>query len=74
MDRNEPRDARGQGIAPALIERACAEAFGRGNDRVYLCAAPPRRDYYLALGWTPIEEEVGPLRLTVFVKDVRQTI
>lgn len=63
-------DARGQGVAPALIERACKEAFARNHDRVYLCAAPPRRDYYLQLGWKPIEDEVGPLKLTVFEKTV----
>ena len=62
-------DARGQGVAPALIEHACAEAFVRGHARVYLCAAPPRRGYYLQLGWHPIEEDVGPLKLTVFVRD-----
>jgi GNAT superfamily N-acetyltransferase len=63
----EPK-ARGQGVAPALIERACAEAFNRGHDRVYLCAALPRRAYYEGLGWTPVEDEVGPLKLTVFVR------
>lgn len=62
-------DARGQGVAPVLIECACAEAFARSHDKVYLCAAPPRRDYYLQLGWQPIDENVGPLKLTVFVRD-----
>jgi predicted N-acetyltransferase YhbS len=61
-------DARKQGIAPALIERACAEAFGGDHARVYLCAAPPRRAYYEHLGWTPIEDGVGALKLTVFVR------
>ncbi|QUS38379.1 GNAT family N-acetyltransferase [Tardiphaga alba] len=61
-------DARGQGLAPALIAHACAEAFARGHGRVYLCAVPVRRSYYMALGWEPIENEVGPLTLTVFVK------
>lgn len=63
-------DARGQGIAPALIGRACIEAGERGHASVYLCAAPPRRAYYQGLGWTPIEDNVGALRLTVFVRDV----
>ncbi len=62
-------DARGQGIAPALIEHACTEAFARNHEKVYLCAAPPRRAYYLQLGWHPIEDDVGPLKLTVFVRD-----
>lgn len=63
----EPQ-VRGQGIAPALIARACADAFGRGFGKVYLCAAPPRRSHYERLGWQPIEDDVGPLRLTVFVR------
>jgi len=62
-------DARGQGIAPALIARACAEAFARHHDKVYLCAAPPRRTYYEQLGWMPIEHDVGALKLTVFMKE-----
>lgn len=61
-------DARGQGIAPALIAQACEEAFVRGSARVYLCAAPPRRAWYERIGWTPIEDGVGPLKLTVFVR------
>lgn len=61
-------DARGQGVAPALIAHACVEASARGHGKVYLCAAPPRRSYYEQLGWTPIEDGVGALRLTVFVK------
>jgi predicted N-acetyltransferase YhbS len=64
-------DARKQGIAPALIERACTEAFERGYAQVYLCAALPRRAYYATLGWTPIEDGVGPLALTVFVREMR---
>jgi GNAT superfamily N-acetyltransferase len=62
-------NARGHGIAPALIERACAEALLRGHGRVYLCAALPRRKYYEGLGWAPIEEDVGLLKLTVFRRD-----
>lgn len=62
-------DARKQGIAPALIERACLEAFSRGHARVYLCAAPPRRAWYESIGWTPIEDGVGALKLTVFVRE-----
>ncbi|UFS74507.1 GNAT family N-acetyltransferase [Tardiphaga sp. 37S4] len=62
-------DARKQGIAPALIERACLEAFSRGHARVYLCAAPPRRAWYESIGWTPIEDGVGALKLTVFFRE-----
>jgi GNAT superfamily N-acetyltransferase len=62
-------DARKQGIAPALIDAACQQGFALGHRRIYLCAAPVRRDFYLRLGWQPIEEAVGPLRLTVFQRD-----
>ena len=61
--------ARGQGIAAALIARAVEEGFALGHSRIYLCAAPARRNFYLKLGWTPIEERVGPLDLTVFSMD-----
>jgi predicted N-acetyltransferase YhbS len=61
--------ARRQGIAPALIERACTEAFSRDHGRVYLCAAPPRRAYYESLGWTSVEEGLGALELIVFVRN-----
>lgn len=61
--------ARKQGIAPALIARAMADGFALGFDKIYLCAAPPRREFYLRLGWTPVEEGVGPLELTVFVRE-----
>jgi len=60
---------RGQGIAPALIARAVAEGFDAGFPRIYLCAAKPRRVFYERLGWTPIEDDVGDLQLTVFVKE-----
>ena len=64
--------ARGLGIAPALIERAVNEGSALGHARIYLCAAPVRRDFYLKLGWTPIEEEVSALGLTVFVREQPQ--
>ena len=63
---------RGLGIAPALIERAVNDGFALGYARIYLCAAPLRRDFYLKLGWTPIEEGVGALGLTVFLRQQLQ--
>lgn len=62
-------ELRGQGIAPALIGRAVNDGFALGHQRIFLCAAPVRRAFYLRLGWTPIEEGVGPLELTVFVRE-----
>lgn len=61
-------EARGRGVGRSLIARACDEGFGLGHDRVYLCAAPARSTYYEALGWQLLEEAVGPLELTVFVR------
>lgn len=61
-------DARGQGIGRALVEHAADEGFALGHARIYLCAAPARRSYYVELGWTPIEDGVGPRHLTVFVR------
>lgn len=62
-------DARGQGIGRALVERAADEGFALGHARIYLCAPPARRSYYVELGWTPIEDGVGPRDLTVFVRN-----
>ena len=61
--------ARKQGIAPALIAKAVEGGFALGHERIYLCAAPLRRAFYLRQGWVPIEEDVGPLELTVFVRE-----
>ena len=62
-------EVRGQGIAPALIERAVSEGFALEHDRIYLSAAPPRHAFYEKLGWTPVEAGVGPLDLTIFVRE-----
>lgn len=67
-------DARRQGVAPALVERACSEAFARGHDKVYLCAAPARQPYYEAQGWVPVEADVGPLMLSVFVRKTQRSL
>jgi GNAT superfamily N-acetyltransferase len=61
--------ARGRGVARALLARARDEAFRLGHQRVHLCARPAMQDYYLALGWKPIEARVGPLQLTVYACD-----
>jgi GNAT superfamily N-acetyltransferase len=62
-------DVRGQGIARALIGRAAKEGFAAGFPRIYLCAAKRLRVYYERLGWTPIEDDVGDLQLTVFARE-----
>jgi GNAT superfamily N-acetyltransferase len=55
-------------IGRALVARAADEVFGLGIDRVYLCARPIRRNFYLRQGWKQIEEGVGRQGLTVFVQ------
>jgi GNAT superfamily N-acetyltransferase len=56
-------------IGRALVARAASEAFDLGIDRVYLCAQKARRNFYVRQGWTPIQEDVGSRRVTVFTMD-----
>ncbi|MBR1218174.1 GNAT family N-acetyltransferase [Bradyrhizobium sp. U87765 SZCCT0131] len=60
---------RTQRLGGALVDAATEAAFRLGEPCLYLCAAAPRRAFYERLGWQPIEEQVGELRLTVFRKD-----
>lgn len=62
-------EARKQGVGRALITHAVDEGFALDFGRIYLCAAPPLRRYYVNLGWTPIEDGVGERKLTVFVRE-----
>ena len=62
-------DARQRGVGGALVNRATKDCFDLGFDRAYLCARPLRTTYYERLGWTSIEQEVGPRRLSVFMRD-----
>jgi GNAT superfamily N-acetyltransferase len=62
-------EARGRGLGAALVRHAAAAIFRAGWRRAYLSAAPHRRSFYQALGWTALEDEIGAERLTVFVLD-----
>lgn len=64
----EPR-ARQRGVGGALVNRATKDCFDLGFDRAYLCARPLRTPYYERLGWISIERDVGPRRLSVFMRD-----
>ena len=64
----EPQ-ARRRGIAAALVDRATQDCFALGVGRAYLCARPQRAGYYERLGWTPIERDVGPHRMSVLIRD-----
>ena len=63
----EPQ-ARHRGVGAALVDRATQACFALGIRRVYLCARPQRATFYEGLGWSPIERDVGPHRMIVFVR------
>ncbi|WP_424629537.1 GNAT family N-acetyltransferase [Bradyrhizobium sp. SYSU BS000235] len=63
---------RQQQIGRTLVGRAAGNAFDLGIGHVYLCAPKIRRNFYLRQGWTPVEEEVGERRVTVFVQHKSQ--
>jgi N-acetylglutamate synthase-like GNAT family acetyltransferase len=64
----EPQ-ARRRGVGAALVDRAARDCFALGVRRAYLCARPQRSGFYQRLGWTPIERDVGPHQLGVFIRD-----
>jgi len=61
--------ARQRGVGGALVNRATRDCFALGVSRAYLCAQPTRSAFYERLDWTPIERDVGPHRLSVFIRD-----
>ena len=60
---------RSQQVGRQLVRRAVECGFAAGHACIYLNARRERGSYYDQLGWTRVEEDVGPLRLTVFVQD-----
>ena len=64
----EPR-ARQRGVGSALVNRATQDCFALGFSRAYLCARPQRSALYERLGWIPIERDLGPHQLIVFIRD-----
>ncbi len=64
----EPR-ARRRGVGGALVNHATRHCFALGFGRAYLCARAKLSAYYQRLGWTPIERDVGPRHLSVFIRD-----
>ncbi|MCB1412067.1 MAG: GNAT family N-acetyltransferase [Xanthobacteraceae bacterium] len=63
---------RSRKIGRLLIECAADHALQSGAPRVYLTARPARRSLYEELGWTVVEEGVGDLAMTVFVRGARR--
>jgi N-acetylglutamate synthase-like GNAT family acetyltransferase len=62
-------EARRHGIGAALVKRAAQDCFALGVDRAYLCARPHLLAFYTGLGWTAVETDVGPHRLSVLIRD-----
>jgi N-acetylglutamate synthase-like GNAT family acetyltransferase len=66
-------DARERGVGGALVNRATQDCFALGVSRAYLCARLQRSAFYERLGWIPIERDVGPHQLSVFIRDAKAT-
>ena len=59
-------EARGRGIAAALMSAACRRLASPGFECAYLAAKPRLRAYYAARGWTLVETGIGEDNLDVF--------
>jgi N-acetylglutamate synthase-like GNAT family acetyltransferase len=60
---------RRRGVGGALVNLATLDCFALGVGRVHLCARPQRTAFYERLCWRSIERDVGPHRLSVFIRD-----
>jgi GNAT superfamily N-acetyltransferase len=69
----EPQ-ARRRGVGAALVDRAALDCFALGVISLYLCARRERADFYERLGWIPIERDVGPHPLDVFIRNADPAI
>jgi N-acetylglutamate synthase-like GNAT family acetyltransferase len=61
--------ARRRGGGATLVERAVHDCFALDIGRAYLCARLRMSGFYERLGWTPIERDVGPHRLSILIRD-----
>jgi len=64
-------NARRHGVGAALVDQATHACFALGIPRAYLCARPERATFYQRLGWTKIEQDVGPHHLGVFMREAK---
>lgn len=63
-------DARGRGIARALLDDAATRCRALGVETLFLTARPHLRGFYENLSWRAIDDEIGPAKLIVFEKTV----
>jgi N-acetylglutamate synthase-like GNAT family acetyltransferase len=56
------------GVAASLLEEGCRRSQVLGIDRLHLCSRAPLQGFYTRLGWTIVEENVGPHAQTVYVR------
>jgi len=59
---------RRRGVAASLLEEGCLRSAALGIDRLYLCSRAALQGFYTRLGWTMVEENVGPHALTVYAR------
>lgn len=63
-------DARGRGVARALLQDAAGRCRALGVETLFLTARPALRGFYERLGWRAIDDDIGPAKLIVFEKAV----
>jgi GNAT superfamily N-acetyltransferase len=59
---------RGRGIAALLLEDGARRTGALGVERLYLNSRAHLQGFYTGLGWSIVEEGVGPHALTVYVR------
>jgi N-acetylglutamate synthase-like GNAT family acetyltransferase len=62
-------DARRNGVASSLVNRATQDCFALGIRRAWLCSRPQLAGFYEGLGWIIAERNVGPHRQNVYFRD-----
>lgn len=63
---------RGKRLGHRLVDAALIRLAEAGRGSAYLPAKQPLRRYYLDMGWTLVEETVGPDLLDIFQRDTRR--
>ena len=62
-------DARRNGVASSLVNRAPQDGCAHGIGRARLCSRPQLAGFYEGLGWIIAERNVGPHRQNVYFRD-----